>query len=541
MSFPDYEPTVPNMIRALAKHHREKTMLVDGERRVSFAEAERESARLARTLLADGVVKGTRVGLLMANSADWVVSWLAAARIGAVVVPLNTFSRAGELRWLLRHSDVATLLCHPEFLSHDYLAMLEEVAPELLHGPSQPLFLHSLPCLRRVHVFGPCDRAWGTEQARPAIAPEDSQIDERLLKEVEDSVAPADPMAILYTSGSTADPKGAVHAHGAIVRYAASMTSVRGLRSDDRIYSGMPFFWAGGFVYGLVTVMQAGACLLNQPVFDPGAALEMMERERATMALGWPHTAQALAEHPDFARRDISSLRAGNMYAILPAHLRPTDPELRHNSLGMTETCGPHTFSDMSIDLPEKLRGSFGRPIPGMEHRIVDPDTNELLPSGAEGEICVRGYSLMLGLHKLERETTFDSEGFYHTGDMGRFDEEGHLYFTGRRGDVIKTAGANVSPREVEIALESLASVKHAFVVGVPDATRGQAVAAAVALHEGESASSEVLRAHARTQLSAYKVPRHILLFDAEDLPFLESEKIDKRTLLAVVLERLKA
>jgi acyl-coenzyme A synthetase/AMP-(fatty) acid ligase len=147
----------------------------------------------------------------------------------------------------------------------------------------------------------------------------------------------------------------------------------------------------------------------------------------------------------------------------------------------------------------------------------------------------------MLGLHKLERETTFDSEGFYHTGDMGRFDEEGHLYFTGRRGDVIKTAGANVSPREVEIALESLASVKHAFVVGVPDATRGQAVAAAVALHEGESASSEVLRAHARTQLSAYKVPRHILLFDAEDLPFLESEKIDKRTLLAVVLERLKA
>src|SRR5262249_26341973 len=158
--------------------------------------------------------------------------------------------------------------------------------------------------------------------------------------------------------------------------------------------------------------------------------------------------------HPSFRRRDLSSVRSGNLFPLLPG-VPPSDPELRPNSLGMTETAGPHTIDRMDADLPERLRGSFGRPVPGLEHKVVDPETGATLPPGSPGEICVRGYTLMQGLHKQEREDVFDRDGFYHTGDRGYFDAEGVLFFQGRLGELIKTAGANVSPREVEVAIEA--------------------------------------------------------------------------------------
>jgi acyl-CoA synthetase (AMP-forming)/AMP-acid ligase II len=266
-----------------------------------------------------------------------------------------------------------------------------------------------------------------------------------------------------------------------------------------------------------------------------------MERERATLAIGWPLSAKAMAEDPSFGSRDLSSLRGGNLYAILPEPIRPPDPELRSNPLGMTETCGPHCYYDLEVELPEVLRGSAGRPIPGIEHRIVDPDTSQLAAPGVEGEICVRGQSLMQGLYKVEREDTFDADGFYRTSDLGWFGTEGHLFFTGRSGEMIKTAGANVAPKEVEIALESLPEVLQAHVVGVADPDRGQLVVAAVALREGAQATPAELRESLRGDLSSYKLPRHVLLFETSELPFLETGKIDKRSLQVRVSQRLEA
>jgi len=538
----DYTPTVPAMIRALAERFGDKAMLVDGTSRLTFAEAESRSARLAIGLLADGVGKGTRVGLLMANGADWLIAWLAAARIGAIVVPVNTFSQPRELGWMLRHADVDTLLCHPRFLSHDYLARLEEIAPELVGAETEPLFLPSLPHLRRVRVFGTCDRAWAREawERSSELARTLPRVDDDLLRAVEACVSPADAVAIIYSSGSTADPKGAVHSHGGMIRYARNMVSVRDIREDDIVWAGMPFFWVGGLVYALLTPVMAGATLLNQPSFDPAEALDFMEREHATLAIGWPLSAKAMAEDASFAGRDLSSLRGGNLYAILPEAIRPLDAELRSNPLGMTETCGPHCYYDLEVELPEVLRGSAGQPVPGVEHRIVDPDTSQLAAPDTVGEICIRGASLMQGLYKVEREDTFDSDGFYHTGDMGRFGHEGHLFFTGRGGDMIKTAGANVAPREVEIAFEALPDVLQAHVVGVADPDRGQLVVAAVALREGAQATAKTLREQVRGELSSYKVPRHVLLFDVKDLPFTDSGKIDKRGLQLSVSRRLE-
>jgi len=540
MTSHDYVPTVPEMIRSLAGHFGDHPMLVDGENRLSFADAESRSTRIALDLLADGVGKGTRVGLLMANGSDWVSAWLAGARVGAVVVPINTFSRARELRWILRHADVDTLLCQPRFLNHDYLSLLEEISPELADADGEALYLRSLPHLRRVRVFGECDRTWARAAGGSDLAREVLGIDEDFLSAVENAVTPADWLTIVYSSGSTADPKGAVHTHGGVIRYARDMIGLRDIREDDVVYAGMPFFWVGGLIYGLLTPIMAGACLLNQPTFEPSAALELIESERATLAIGWPHSAKAMAEHPSFESRDLTSLRGGNLYAILPEAIRPADPELRSNPLGMTETCGPHSFYDLNIELPEALRGSFGVPIPGVALKIVDPETSERMAPDALGEICVRGYSLMQGLYKVDREDTFDADGFYHTADMGRIGTHGHLFFTGRSGEMIKTAGANVAPREVEVALEALPEVQHAHVLGISDEHRGQLVVAAVALHEGASATPEELRERVRDELSSYKVPRHVLLFEARALPLLDSGKIDKHRLQVAVSERLE-
>jgi acyl-CoA synthetase (AMP-forming)/AMP-acid ligase II len=195
----------------------------------------------------------------------------------------------------------------------------------------------------------------------------------------------------------------------------------------------------------------------------------------------------------------------------------------------------------MDVDLPESLRGSFGHAVPGVEHKIIDPETSERLPLGEPGEICVRGYSLMQGLYKVERSETFDADGFYHTGDAGYFDIDGVLFFQARLGEMIKTGGANVTPREVEAALEAIESIREAYVVGIPDADRGEIVAAGVVLQGGETSTADALRAALKQELSAYKVPREIHFFEHEALPFTDSGKLDKRALVELISSAMMA
>jgi acyl-CoA synthetase (AMP-forming)/AMP-acid ligase II len=336
---------------------------------------------------------------------------------------------------------------------------------------------------------------------------------------------------IVYSSGSTAAPKGAVHSHGAVVRHAFAMSRAYELRPEDRLYSPMPFFWVGGLVTSLLSPMHAGACVLTEEAFEPGRTLDLLERERATVVIGWPHFAKSMAEHPSFAARDLSSIRRGSLYELVSPALRPADPGLRSNSLGMTETCGPHTVGDGRVDLPESLRGTFGRAVPGVEHKIVDPESGRSLAPGETGEICVRGYSLMQGLYKLERADVFDPDGFYHTADGGYFDADGWLFFQGRLGDLIKTAGANVAPAEVEAALVRQPGVAEAYATGIPDRDRGELVAAAVVPAAGASLDATAMLARLRGELSSYKVPRRLLVCAKSDLPFTDSGKIRRKDL----------
>jgi acyl-CoA synthetase (AMP-forming)/AMP-acid ligase II len=332
-----------------------------------------------------------------------------------------------------------------------------------------------------------------------------------------------------------------LHSHGALVRHAHNVCQYNDWTPGDRMYASMPFFWVGGLVTTLLACIARGATLLCEEGFDRDRTLAFLSRERATVIGAWPAVIQALAQHPRLREYDFSCVRAGTLYEVMPPEKRPADIELRTNSLGMTETCGPHTWGDMKVDLPESLRGTFGTAVPGLEHKVVNPDTGETLGAGEYGEICVRGYSRCQSLYKREREESFDADGYYHTGDGGWFDTAGHLFFKGRIGDMIKTSGANVAPREVEIALEALPEVKLAAVVGVPDPVRGQLVVAAVVAEPGRKIDPEALRARLREELSAYKVPRHLFEVPHGELPLTDSGKVHKKKLRDLLEPRVAA
>ncbi|MGO9521854.1 class I adenylate-forming enzyme family protein [Mycobacterium sp.] len=520
--------SIPELLR-LRRSEPDGEFLVTDNERLTFAEADAASLDLADALLASGVGKGTRVGILFPNCAQWLISWLAAARIGALTVPLSTFAPGAELGRLLRHTDVQVVLMGQSIAGRDLVERIQDALPSLANGGAA-IAAPEVPYLRRISVWPDCDRPWAAPWPRAETAA-------ALACSAEDEVRPADDLVAVTTSGTAAEPKSLVHTHGSLVRHAYILARHRGVTSTDRIYSPMPFFWVGGLTMVVLQALSTGAAILAQDVFEAGSTLALLERERATFISCWAQASRAMADHPDFAKRDLSSVRGGTMFEALPPDRRPREPDLAPNLLGMTETGGPHTMVEVpDTPLPPELRGSFGIPLPGVvQHRIVDPVSGAEVPAGQEGEIQVRGQIVMNGIYKQERHEVFGPDGWYATGDRGWFDDAGHLYFTGRASSLIKTAGSNVSPAEVEAVLDSTPEVLHSFVVALPHPVRGQVVGAAVVPANGARLSVETIVAHARRNLSTFKVPTVIRLVAENDLPMLPTGKVDRQGLVRVL------
>ena len=537
VQFPDHEATAAGLIRDAANRWGDRILVVLDDQRVTYREVERRSAEMARALLASGVSRGSRLGLLAPNGPDWVVAWLAATRIGAVTTLLSTYARPRELGWALGHSGVEVLVAANGYLGRHYPEELETAIPGLAGQSRGEIEIASHPDLAEVYVWNGTDRSWAST-VKDLVAGASGTTDTDLVV-AEAAVGPDDPMVIMYTSGSTAEPKGVIHGHGAVVRHPYNLLPFRDLVPGDVLYTPMPLFWVGGLTYTLVSAMHAGATVVFEERFEAGRTLDLIETERVTHVVGWPHMSRALTEHPSFPTRNLSAVRGGSLDALLPPDRRVGDPELRANSLGMTESLGPHSIELIGSALPEIKRGSFGRAVPGIEHRIVAPSTGEEALEGELGEIWIRGYPLMLGLVGVAKQEVFMPDGWYRTGDVGHLDADGHLYFKGRMGDQIKTSGMNVMPREVELVIEEQPEVMHAFVAGVAHTERGQDVAAAVGLRPGMSVEPEEILERLRGDLSSYKVPRHVAIYDSpEDLPWLESGKVDLRKLVGMLAER---
>ena len=525
--------TVGALLAAHAAERPEQVLLAVDDGALTYAEARTRSAELAQALLAAGASLGTRVGLVYPNGPAFVVAWLAAARIGAVSVPLSTFSTTTELSGLLRRADVAMLLGAHRYRSQDFRSSLVAGLGGLDLATPPPLFSEAAPSLRRIALeFGEPEPDVHPGWTHAGLLGGAAGVGDDVLVAAEAAVMPADHMVIVHTSGSTSEPKGVIHSHGALIRHLDNLNQLRRYVPGEILFSNSPFFWIGGFAYALLGTLVAGATLACSNA--PGAAgvLDLLERERPTMVNGFAASVAHLPHDPTFSRRDLSSIRRGNLYPIMPDDVRPADPELRHAMLGMTEAGSVCLADEDESEQPAHRRGSFGRPVPGLEARVRREDGSEA-GAGEAGELCLRGPFLMDGYDGRERHETFDADDWFRTGDLATRDDDGFLYFRGRGTDMIKTAGANVSPREVEAAiLEVSGLVSH--VVGIDDEARGQVVAALVRAPTGGSGVDPTvtvdiddLRGRLRDRLSAYKVPRTIVVLPDEEVPMMSSGKLD--------------
>ncbi|MFN7954121.1 MAG: AMP-binding protein [bacterium] len=532
---------LPAFLDDVAQRHAGRVALRFEDRTIAFDELRARARALARGLLAAGVVKGTRVGLLAANRPEWVVAAFATALAGGVLVPISTFATAAEREHLMRHGDVAVLLLEPALLKHRYLDDLLGAHPEIASGAPGAIRCPALPFLRRVVALGVDAPVGGVERWDDVVA-SGAGVPETLLDAAAREVAPGDEAMIVYTSGSTAEPKGVVHAHRAAVIQSWRFAEILDLAPHDVVWTAYPLFWTAGFAMSLGASLAAGSTLLLEETFDAPLALARIEETRATVVHAWPHQEKALAEHPSARHRDLRSLRQVNFGSPLAplAGIRE-DRWGRAATYGLTETFTLVAAIPATAPVDER-RGNHGRVLPGTEVRIVDPTSGSPLAAGETGEIWVRGATLMLGYHKQPREAAFDADGFFHTGDGGSLDADGKLHWNGRLTGLIKTGGANVSPVEIENQLRSFPGLRGALAVGVAHRSLGEIVVLCALVEPGVTPPTEdEIRGFLRARLASYKVPRRVLFFDVDEVAMTGTQKIQAAPLREAALARLRA
>jgi acyl-CoA synthetase (AMP-forming)/AMP-acid ligase II len=492
--------TIDRLVRVRAAEHGDKPMVIDQVSRLSYIELDVTTRDLAAAFIEAGIVKGSRVGLIMPNGVRWVQIAIAVTRVGAVLVPLSTLLRTRELAAQLRTASVQFLISVQEFRGHRYLDDLQR---------------DQLPALRQV---------WVADQLVAA-----SETTGGIVDALAATVTPSDPMVVMFTSGSSGTPKGVMHSHGSALGAVASGLTSRCIDSDTRLYLPMPFFWVGGFGSGVLSALLAGATLVTEDIPRPDTTLRLLERERVTLFRGWPDQAEALARHPSRPEVDLSALRPGSLDALLPPEQR-AKPGARASLFGMTEAFGPYCGYHADTDMPQSAWGSCGKPFPGMEVRITDPDTGAPVSAETIGMIELRGPHTLRGICRRSREELFTADGFYPTGDLGRLDDDGFLFYHGRSDDMFKVSGATVYPTEVEQALREIDGVQSAFVTNVTGAQADQV--GAVVVCDTTAATVEQLRTAARKLLSSFKVPTRWLLVDSDDtIPRGATGKVDARRL----------
>jgi acyl-coenzyme A synthetase/AMP-(fatty) acid ligase len=495
--------TFPQLIRSAAAAYGDETAVtLIGETMpddaISFADLDRKSAVLARGLLARGVGKGSRVGFIYGNGPAFALILAAIARIGAVAIPISTMIRANELVRVLRQSDVGGLILQRSLLGNDYVERILEALPELAEAAGPDLRLAKTPYLRWIASTGE-GLPPGVRDLGELTGAADT-ISEDLLREIESEVYPTDQMVEIYTSGSMALPKGVKHNHGPAMYRARYIGEMGKVTRGAALPCGLPMFWVGGLMMSLT------------PNWSWGATTTCSERTVANsrMAMGSVLAAEDMAQ---MGRQPIFW------------------------ALGMSETLGPYAYGD-------ELRAP-GYPLCSPLDHIADRydvriwhEEGRPARDGEIGEVQVRGYALTPGLHKIERDVYFNPDGYYHTGDLGLV-EGTRVHFLGRDGDMVKTAGSNVSPAEVEMEMQQLPGVHSAYVVGLPDKERGQLLVAAVVPRDGATLDFGAVQAELRQRLSPYKVPRAYVEITREEVPVLHSNKVGRRLIEKLVAEKL--
>ena len=521
--------TLGDLLDEMAAEHPHALALVSRHGQLSYAALQARVDDLARALMAAEVARGDRVAVLLPNRPEWVVAALAIARIGGIVSAISTFSTARELGWTLEHSGAVALITVSAFRGRAYLDALHDLCPELSGSTPGTLRSERLPSLRTaVSMDG--QRVDGVFQPEDFLAL-GTGVGTAALRERQRSVSPSDVCYILYTSGSTAMPKGVTLAHGGVIENGFNIGERQHLTAADRLWLAVPLFWSFGSANALPAILTHGGCAVLQESFEPGEALELLERERCSVYYGMANMARAMLEHPDRRRRRLDSMRTGLTIGLaedIEMTMEAVGARELCNVYGSTETYGNCAVTDAHDPLALRLH-TQGLPLPGMDIRVVDPETRQPLPAGEAGELCVGGHVTPGYFRAPELDAAaFDSEGYFLTGDLGLVGDDGRVRFRGRLREMIKTGGINVAPLEVEGVLLQHPDVKQAYVVGVPDRDKDEVVVAALELHEGAGANAGAIVAFCRERLASYKVPVRLVFRKAEDFPRTPTGKIHK-------------
>lgn len=526
--------TIPAQFAATVAARSECDAVAMMTMKVTYAELDRRSARLARALLASGAGKGARIALLAPDGIFWVTAFLAALRIGALVTCCSTLCTPRELGHMLRSSDSQFLLGARRFLNHEYADKLLAAFPDLASGKPGALRAEAAPFLRAVWFDDETGLDWaeGVDQ----LLKRADEISPALLAAAEAQVAPSDEAVIVYTSGSTSLPKAVIHTQWNVSRHPPELAKLFLIQPDDRMLPMLPAFWLGGMAMAL-QVLSQGACLVYPASPDHAVLLETMAALRVNRVNGWGDGLAKLRALAIARGVDVGSIVGLGPFRDAQGELIP--PQFQSNMLGMSETFAPHSAESLNYRMPEDKPFCCGRPVNGFERRIVDPETGAELPTGEVGELQLRGGALISGMYKRRREEVFTADGFYPTGDLCRIDADDYLYFISRRTDMIKTRSANVSRLEVEAALNALPDVALAVVTGLADAEFGEVVVAAVLPAPGTAPSVAALQAALREELSSYKVPRMIVFIETEaEIPRTDTGKIKLHELGELIVRR---
>jgi fatty-acyl-CoA synthase len=505
-----------------------------------------EADLLAKGLLAMGVKKGDRVSVWATNVPQWLTVLHATAKIGAIFVTVNTHYRKAEIEYLLKQSESHYLFLMGGFRGFDYVGALKEIAPELDSRGREPDFeSEALPFLKKVFFL---KKEEGEELPRGLFGYDEilsagTVFDDRKYRGIVRSQEPDDVVNMQYTSGTTGFPKGVMLTHENIVTNGYWIGKHQGLTPSDRICLPVPLFHCFGLVLGAMAALNHASCMVVLDIYSAFDILVNVEKEKCTGLYGVPTMFISLLEQKSFSKFDLTSLRTGIMAGSpCPVKtMRETIERMHMKDIticyGMTET-SPVVSQTTGEDSLEKKTETVGRPMPGVEIRVVEPDTVMELPRGEIGEVAVKGYVNMKGYYNLREasEKIVDKEGFIHTGDLGMFDKDGYLVITGRWKDMIIRAGENIYPSEVEEAVRSMPGVTDVAVVAVPSKLHGEELGAFVIVEEGApEVTARELKAYLRPRVSAYKIPRHVKT--VKEFPLTASGKIQKFKLREIAAE----
>lgn len=522
--------TVGQALRRSARLHPDKDFFKGEGLCETFAHFDRAADRFATGLLQLGIGRGDHVALWLPNSYEWALSFCACARIGAVVVPINTRYTAPEAAYILRQSDARVLVMMRQLWGKDYAKLLAGILPEL----------GSASVLRHL--------VWVKREGEAGLDFESlaaQEIDRAAISAAQATVSPRDPLLICYTSGTTGKPKGAMHDHR-VIKQATRVGLSMCLEAGGAVLGHMPLYHVAGLYMALMPALTLGGCFVNMQQWDASRALELMEQEKVTCFGGIPTHFVDLVNDPALSRRDLSRLQVAwiggspVMQATYERYLAALG--LRHllSTYGMTENTISTTFN--RLEDPRSACSENRAPVLGeTEVRVVDPASGRPLQTGEVGEVWCRGETVMMGYYKDPAATraAITGEGWLKTGDLGRFDERGFLSITGRLREMYKSGGTNVYPAEIEQHLSRHPAVRLAAVIGVPDERLGEVGFAFVEVNEGCAFDAAQMRQHCKGELADYKIPRHMAV--VAELPRTSTGKIQRSALLELARSHMPA